>query len=109
MKKSIFDKLYFDKIKFETNIGLGNANNSVMAVMTLNCICDKIKQILKLYNNECDLFCDNRVDFVNDVVQINTSIKVYFTIFDMVFAIILSFYKRGKYVKERQREYKKQH
>lgn len=109
MKKSIFDKLYFDKIKVDTNIGLGNASNSVLTVMALNCVCEKIEYFNKLNKSECDIYYSNKVNFVDDIVQLNTSIKVYFTIFDMIFAIILSFYKRGKYVKERKRKYKKQY
>ncbi len=109
MKKSIFDKLYFDKIKVDTNIGLGNASNSVLAIMTLNCVCEKIEYLNTLNKSECDIYYNNKANFVDDVVQLNTSIKVYFTIFDMIFAIILSFYKRGKYVKERQRKYKTKH
>ena len=50
------------------------------------------------------LYYENDVDFINKKIFVDASIKVYFTIFDMIFSIILSFYKRGKYVKERNKQ-----
>ena len=104
MKKSIFDKLYFDKIAISSTLGFGNASATAQSVSILDIICTKIQYHQKLNNNQCDFWFCNNADFVNNTIVFKGAIKVYFTIFDLIFAIISSFYKRGKYVKERQRK-----
>lgn len=107
MKKSIFDKLYFDKINIISVIGLSNSSTSVYVTTILNLICNSLKNNKKLNLKSCDIEYENKVSFTSKVVYVNLQIKVLFTLFDMLFAIIMSFYKRGKYAKERKRKFGK--
>lgn len=107
MKKSIIDKLYFDKISFYSDLGFGNACNTTIAVSYLDCLCYFIKNSLNKKIKDCDIAFKNQVDFVYEKIYLNLNFKVYFTIFDLVFAIVMSFYKRGKYVKERKQKSRK--
>lgn len=109
MKLSIFDKLYFDSVIFSSEIGVLGSDKSVMIVSTLNALCEKIKCKLSTKLNDCDFEFDNTVNFLKDILYMEMYIKVYFTIFDFIFAIILSFYKRSKYVKERKFKTRKQY
>ena len=104
IKKSIIDKLYFDDVFLVSKIGIKDASTSVLIVEFLNAILSRT--CTKIYSTDSDirLYYKNDVDFLNKKIFIDASIKVYFTIFDLVFAIILSFYKRGKYVKERNKQ-----
>lgn len=104
IKKSIIDKLYFDDVFLVSKIGIKDASTSVLIVAFLNTLLSRAST--KIYSTDSDirLYFKNDVDFLNKKIFIDASIKVYFTIFDLVFAIILSFYKRGKYVKERNKQ-----
>ena len=102
IKSSIIDKLYYDKIIINTQIGLGNAKDTAMSIGIINILCEIIAQFLQLKNSDTKLYFNNLPEFENMKMFIDLEAKVYFTIFDMVFAIILSFYKKGKYVKERK-------
>lgn len=105
MKKSIVDKLYLDAISIYSQIGLTNCALSTCIVSIINLICDRLKCSDKLIKNNCYIESENIVNFTNEIIYFRLKIKVLFTIFDLVFAIILSFYKRGKYVKERKRKF----
>lgn len=104
MKESIIEKLYFDDVFFKSKIGIKDASTSVLIVEFLNILLSRIST--KIYSTDSDLrlYYENDVDFLNKKIFVDASIKVYFTIFDLIFAIILSFYKRGKYVKERNKQ-----
>lgn len=106
MKKSIFDKLYFDKINIVSDIGLSNSSTSAYVTTILNLICNSLNNNKKLNLKSCNIEYKNSVNFISKVVYVNLQIKVLFTLFDMLFAIIMSFYKRGKYAKERKRKFK---
>lgn len=103
MKKNILDKLYIDNINLETLIGVKNSSFTAILITILNQICFNIKKNLENKNRDIKINYQNTSDFVYQRVKLNADVKVYFTIFDMVFAIILSFYERGKYVKEREK------
>lgn len=107
MKKSIFDKLYFDKINLFSEIGVIDSSASVYAITILNLLCHKINSDKNIRLKNCDLCYKNCVNFTQNIVYFKLQIKVLFTLFDLVFAIILSLYKKGKYVKERKRKFGK--
>lgn len=107
MKKSIFDKLYFDKINVSSEIGVIDSSTSVYVITIINLICHKINLDKKSRLKSCDLYYKNCVNFTHNIVYFKLQIKVLFTLFDLVFAIIMSLYKKGKYVKERKRKYQK--
>lgn len=103
MKKNILDKLYIDNINLETLIGVTNSSLTAILITILNQICFNVKKNLENKNKDIKINYQNTSDFAYQRVKLNADVKVYFTIFDMVFAIILSFYERGKYVKEREK------
>ena len=41
-------------------------------------------------------------NLTNVAVKLDMNVKVFFTLFDLLFAIIVSFYKRGIYVKQKR-------
>ena len=102
IKKNILDKLYFDDIRLFSRLGVVNASSSVLFVSILNNICFFAKNKLKYSNKDLSFSYLNTVDFLNDNIIFNLNIKVYFTLFDLLFSIILSFYRRNKYVKKRK-------
>lgn len=102
IKKNILDKLYFDDIRLFSRLGVVNSSSSVLFVSILNNICFFAKNKLKYSNKDLSFSYLNTVDFLNDNIIFNLNIKVYFTLFDLLFSIILSFYRRNKYVKKRK-------
>lgn len=100
MKQNILDKLYFDDIKLASNIGILNSCTSVLFIAFLNNICNLAEYKLKEIRNDISFSYSNSVDFLNKEIDITLDIKVYFTLFDLAFAVILSFYRRNKYVKK---------
>lgn len=103
IKKNILDKLYFDDIRLFSRLGVVNSSSSVLFVSILNNICFFAKNKLKYSNKDLSFSYLNTVDFLNDNIIFNLNIKVYFTLFDLLFSIILSFYRRNKYVKKRKK------
>lgn len=102
IKKNILDKLYFDDIRLFSRLGVVNSSSSVLFVSILNNICFFAKNKLKYSNKDLSFSYLNTVDFLNENIIFNLNIKVYFTLFDLLFSIILSFYRRNKYVKKRK-------
>lgn len=103
IKKNILDKLYFDDIRLFSRLGVVNSSSSVLFASILNNICFFAKNKLKYSNKDLSFSYLNTVDFLNDNIIFNLNIKVYFTLFDLLFSIILSFYRRNKYVKKRKK------
>lgn len=104
IKSSILDKLYYDDIIFVSKVGLNSASNTAVSVGFLDQICRYLTNILYVKNPDIRLYFNNIPNFEEVSFVLDLELKVYFTIFDLVFAIIMSFYKRGKYVKERIKE-----
>lgn len=98
IKKSILDKLYVSKISVESSLGLLKANTiaSTVAISRMlgECINEKMDRGDVLFEHS---FLPN---FVSQNITLTVGASVHFTIFDMAFALIISFYKRGKYVKK---------
>ncbi len=103
IKKNIVDKLYFDDISLFSKLGIVNSSSSVIFVSILNNICFFAKNKLKYSNKDLSFSYLNTMDFLNNNIIFNLDLKVYFTLFDLLFSIILSFYRRNKYVKKRKR------
>lgn len=103
IKKNIVDKLYFDDISLFSKLGIVNSSSSVIFVSILNNICFFAKNKLKYSNKDLSFSYLNTVDFLNNNIIFNLDLKVYFTLFDLLFSITLSFYRRNKYVKKRKR------
>lgn len=102
IKSSILDKFYYDDIIFESKIGLNSASSTAIGIGLLNVICARLSSTFYNKNSDIRLYYNNSPEFERFKFLINLEMKVHFTIFDLVFAIIMSFYKRGKYVKERK-------
>ena len=100
IKSSIIDKLYYDDIIFSSSIGLGDAAQTAIAYSFINITCSIIANSIYAHNHDTLFFYNNAVNFAQNNISFDLNIKVHFTIFDLVFAIIMSIYKRGKYVKE---------
>lgn len=103
MKKNILDKLYFDDIDFKCMIGIRDAGFSAIMLTIINQLCFNLKNKMICKNKDLTINYLNEPDFVYQRVLIDANVKVYFTIFDLVFAVLLSFYERGKYAKKRKK------
>lgn len=101
IKNSILDKLYYDDIKFSSSINMGDCALTANIIGVLDLLCILFDE---LFFQKIDIrfIFKNRAEFIEKENNIKIFLKVYFTIFDMIFAIIMSFYKRGKYVKKRK-------
>lgn len=98
IKKSILDKLYLSKIRIESNVGLVQAGTIAKSVTLSQALGNCIGE--SLYKKDVAFESSFLPDFAYQDIVVSVGMDVHFTIFDMVFAIIVSFYKRGKYVKE---------
>ncbi len=101
IKSSVLYKLYYDDIMFKTKNGLGDASSVAIVTGLLNQICLNTKIFIKSKSKDTDIYYQNIGCFDQSVLEILVDLKVYFTIFDLIFAVILSFYRRGKYVKQK--------
>lgn len=100
IKSSILDKLYYDRIEINGKIGLSNADVIALSVGVLQ----NIMLITKHYfaiKNDVDFNYSVKANFENEETNFQINIRVLFTIFDMIFGIILSLYRRGKYAKQK--------
>ena len=102
IKTSIIDKLYYDSIDFKSNISCNDSKSSIDLLILLNIICWTLKECLSYKNKDIKIKFINTTDCLEKENFINLKIGVMFTIFDMVFALIISFVKRGKYVKQKK-------
>ncbi len=98
IKKSILDKLFLSKIYVSTNFGMPKADTIATSVALARAFGRGVSESLR----EKDVLAKFEVipNFASQNIILSLGINVHFTIFDMVFALIISFYKRGKYVKE---------
>jgi len=102
IKKSVFDKLYYDNIALKTEFGLISAKDTALIIASTNILCEYINNYIKLKNTDTFVQYENMPNFIQNKIKINLQLKVYFTIFDMLFAVIISFIKRGQYVKQKK-------
>lgn len=102
IKNNILNKLYYDTVSADFIIQLLDPSRTAISVGVINNFLEISKYILLSNNKDMDVSLNCRTNFQQLNNKVTFNIKVYFTIFDMVYAIILSFYKRGKYVKEKR-------
>lgn len=102
IKKSILDKLYYDNIAFNTLIGFSDASIVANIIGCLDLTCRILEVFLRVKDKDVEFTFNNTPDFMEEKKLVNIKLKLYFTIFDMIFALIMSFYKRGKYVKQKR-------
>ena len=101
IKKSILDKLYYDNFDIRFDVNLGSADLTADLVGVLTILCQELNFIFNIRNKTYDLTYIIQGGFVEDVNNITMSTRVYFTVFDLLFAFVMSFYKRGKCVEEK--------
>ena len=104
IKSSIIDKLYYDKVEFYGNIGVKSASDTAILSGYMYMLCNALDYFLKSKNYESVFDYHVNQNYISRELSFYISINVYFTIFDLIFAVIMSFYKRGCYVKQRQKE-----
>jgi len=104
IKKSVIDKLYYDKVTLNGELGLKSASDTAILSGIIYFISSIFENLLKAKNLDSDFYYSVKQNYTSRVLSFDFSAKVYFTIFDLVFAVIMSFYKRGRYAKERRKE-----
>lgn len=104
IKSSIIDKLYYDEVEFYGNIGVKSASDTAVISGYTYMLCNVVDSFLKNKNYDSSFYYHVNQNYTSRELSFYMSVKVYFTIFDLVFAAIMSFYKRGRYVKQRQKE-----
>lgn len=102
IKNTILDKLYYDSIEFYSIIGLGNCDKTAVAIGVINWLCCMLGIKLSMQNQDIKWEYKNIPNYFDSELSVVLNTKVYFTIFDMVFGVVLSFYRRGKYAKQKE-------
>lgn len=102
IKNTILDKLYYDSIEFYSEIGLGNCDKTAVVIGIINSLCYMLGMRLSIQNEEIKWVYKNIPNYFDSKLNVVLNTKVYFTIFDMVFGVVLSFYRRGKYAKQKR-------
>ena len=97
IKSSVIDKLYFDKVYLISAVNVCNPQITTQVVSCINTICDLIKTIFFLRQKDMVFKYYNTADFINNNNHIALTTVVCFTIFDVLFATVLSFYRRSHY------------
>ena len=97
IKASVIDKLYFDKVYLISAVNICNPQITTQVLSCINIFCDLIKSTFLLKKKDVIFKYFNTADFINNNIKIELTTVVYFTIFDVLFATILSFYRRSRY------------
>ena len=95
------NKLYYDSVSLDIILNLISPSLTANVIGILYIIFN-LSNYWLLSNNEdmyISYYCKPDFDGLNNKIKFD--LRVYFTIFDMVYAVILSFYRRGKYVKQK--------
>ena len=104
IKNSVLDKLYYDNFMVVNAINTDNPDADAIIVGELRLLTGFILNYLKInkVNKNIQLYSYSEFkEFSKTIINFN----VYFTIFDLIFAIIFSFYKRGKYVRKNKKRF----
>lgn len=102
IKKNILDKLYYARFDFSCDGGLGNVADTTILMSSINLICYDMSQYLDYKDIDFKYSTMPIYEYVD--FKLSLDILVYFTLFDMIFALILSFYRRRIYVKKTKRQ-----
>ncbi len=101
IKKNLINKLYLHKVVSSIELGVMNAKDVAMIISTLNIVGEDLKK--RLDSRDIDYVYINSPIFSYHNINLSLKITVFFTIFDMIFALILSFYKRSRYVRQNKK------
>lgn len=96
IKKSIIDKLYINNINISNKLNTGLEDVDALLVSAVRLLCVFVNMNQSKYKN---IQVKTYTNFTNDSTSI-IELFVYFTIFDLMFAVFFSLYKRGKYVRQ---------
>lgn len=102
IKKTILDKLYYDDIFLDYELSVGNSSFSALSIGVINSILNLIKIKMLSANSDTNIVIVSNSNLKDFDIKVNMKIKVFFTLCDLIFALIISFYKRGKYVKQKR-------
>jgi hypothetical protein len=102
IKSNILNKLYYDSVSLYVVLNLVNPKLTADTMGMMYIFLNVANYYLLNKNEDMDISYKLSPDFDKLNNKIKLDLRVYFTIFDMVYAIVLSFYKRGKYVKEKR-------
>lgn len=99
IKNNLLSKLYYDEFTFYSLINTSNPYITANIIGLLNVLSEGFKYVCFIKDEDIDVMYLNNANFINDKSIVEFNVKVYFTIFDMLFALILSCYRRSKYAK----------
>jgi len=99
IKNNILNKLYYDRFYIDATINIIDPAITANLIGNLIVILESLRQVFHM-NSEFQVDYNINSNFNSLENNIMIDLCVYFTIFDMLYAIILSFYRKGKYVKE---------
>ncbi len=102
IKKSILDKLYYGEINIDLVVGARVSSDTAIIGGSIFQLFNAIDSILS--SRDIDFRYSINPDYLKYNLKLKADIRVYFTIFDMVFAVILSLYKRSRYVRKIQKQ-----
>lgn len=100
IKKNILDKLYYGKVSINTELGIGGASVTAVYIGIIDILCFNLSNLCR--SRDIDFRYSNKPIFDKNTVKLGFDITIYFTIFDMAFALLYSFYKRSRYVKKQK-------
>ena len=86
IKKSILDKLYYDDIVVKSEFGIGAKNTAIVVGIT-NILLSQLANKFITQKKDTRLYFETYANFLNQSCKFDITFKVYFTIFDLVFAL----------------------
>ncbi len=101
IKSNILNKLYYDSADINVELNLLDPALTARVIGGVLILLNVSNYYFVKKNNEFVFTYSYLSDFNALNNKLSFKFRVYFTVFDMVYAIILSLYKRGKYAKER--------
>lgn len=102
IKKSILDKLYYGEVSLDLVIGTAYSGDTAVLIESISSVMGVIYG--RLLCKDINFKYSISPDYLKYNFKVKADIRVYFTIFDMFFATILSLYKRSRYVRKIQKQ-----
>lgn len=102
IKSNIINKLYYDNVFINSEINVGDSAITAQIIGILNLCAEITDFILKSQNEDMEFYYNFYSNFRKYYNKLQIGMRVYFTIFDMMYSVVLSLYRRGKYVKEKR-------
>lgn len=101
IKSSILDKLYYDRVKIDCVIGGCKPDMVAMLVGALSGIMNLFIFVSNAKGSELTIEHSIKGDFDTNNSIVKMNIRVLITIFDLIYGILFSLYRRGKYAKQK--------